>query len=110
MGDAELPRHAGSHSPRSTSIQTVTVTCCRDERAHEVPDVELAAAAERRDGRLRAICGHILAAAPMVAPDGPPCPLCAAVRAVKPREKQARWREWVHRFVHGPDAPPAAPR
>jgi hypothetical protein len=57
----------------------VTVTCCVDGHAHQVPDVELAAAASRPGGLVQAVCGHAIAAAPMVAPDGPPCLLCAAI-------------------------------
>jgi hypothetical protein len=79
--DAELPSDASARRARGAApVLTVTVTCCRDLRAHEGSDVELAAAAERRDGRVRAVCGHVLSAAPMVAPDGPPCPLCEAIR------------------------------
>jgi hypothetical protein len=48
-----------------------------------VLDVELAAAASRPDGLVHAICGHVIAAAPMVAPDGPPCALCSAVMDVR---------------------------
>lgn len=65
--------HAG---PR---VDTITVTCCIDSRAHEVPDAELAAAARRSDGHYQALCGHRIAAAPMVEPDGRPCLLCAAI-------------------------------
>ena len=62
------------------TVETVTVTCCIDDRAHEVPDTELAVAATRRDGYFQALCGHMIAAAPMVMPDGQPCQLCAAIR------------------------------
>jgi hypothetical protein len=61
------------------TVDTITVTCCIDSRAHEVPDTELAASARRRDGHYQALCGHIVAAAPMVEPDGQPCLLCAAI-------------------------------
>jgi hypothetical protein len=65
----------------------VTVTCTIDNHAHEVPDVELAAAASRPGGLVRAICGQAIAAAPMVAPDGPPCLLCTAISDVQ-RERR----------------------
>jgi hypothetical protein len=73
---------AGRHA-----ADTITVTCCLDARAHEVPDTELAAAARRSDGYYQALCGHMIAAAPMVEPDGQPCLLCAAIveRANAPR-------------------------
>jgi hypothetical protein len=62
------------------AVETVTVTCSLDSRAHEVPDAELAAAALRSDGHYQALCGHMVAAAPMVEPDGQPCLLCTAIR------------------------------
>jgi hypothetical protein len=60
-------------------VETVTVTCCIDTRAHEVPDAELAASVRRLDGYFQAVCGHRIAAASMVEPDGEPCLLCAAI-------------------------------
>ncbi|MHA6616626.1 hypothetical protein [Pseudonocardia sp. DLS-67] len=65
-----------SHGPAAT----VTVTCCRDDRSHRVLDVELAAACSQPRGLVRAICGHVIAPASLVAPDGPPCLLCTAIR------------------------------
>jgi hypothetical protein len=65
--------------PGRRTVDTITVTCSIDSRAHEVPDAELAAAARRSDGRYQALCGHRVAAAPMVEPDGQPCLLCAAI-------------------------------
>jgi hypothetical protein len=55
---------------------TISVTCVSDGRAHRVPDVEIATEAFRRDGYYQALCGHRVAAASMVEPDGRPCPLC----------------------------------
>ena len=60
-------------------VDTITVTCCIDARAHEVPDTELGAAARRGDGYYQALCGHMIAAAPMVEPDGESCRLCTAI-------------------------------
>ena len=62
------------------AVDTITVTCCVDSRAHEVPDAELAEAARRLDGYFQALCGHRITAASMVEPDGQPCLLCAAIR------------------------------
>jgi hypothetical protein len=62
------------------TVETVTMTCCLDERAHEVPDTELGHSTMRPDGYFQALCGHMIAAAPMVMPDGQPCQLCAAIR------------------------------
>ena len=52
------------------------MTCVSDGRAHRVPDVEIASEVFRRDGYYQALCGHRVAAASMVEPDGQPCPLC----------------------------------
>lgn len=68
----------GDHAGRRAA-DTITVTCTIDSRAHEVPDAELAAAARRTDGHYQALCGHMVAAAPMVEPDGQPCLLCIAI-------------------------------
>jgi hypothetical protein len=69
-----------SSGPRQPAVDTVTMTCCLDERAHEVPDTELGRSTMRPDGYFQALCGHMIAAAPMVMPDGQPCQLCAAIR------------------------------
>ncbi len=64
---------------RATSgIQTVIVTCSQDSRAHAVHDAQLATAPE--SGRYNALCGHLVAAAPMTEPDGEPCLLCEELR------------------------------
>lgn len=65
---------AGGHA-----VDTIIVTCSVDSRAHEVPDTELAASPRRSAGHYQALCGHMVAAAPMVEPDGQPCLLCAAI-------------------------------
>lgn len=69
---------SGDHLGRRT-LDTITVTCSIDSRAHEVPDAELAAAARRSNGHYQALCGHVVAAAPMVEPDGQRCLLCTAI-------------------------------
>ena len=83
---------SGDQAGRRT-VDTITVTCSIDSRAHEVPDAELAAAARRTDGHYQALCGHMVAAAPMVEPDGQPCLLCTAIleRTEAPR-RAARLR------------------
>jgi hypothetical protein len=70
---------SGGDQPGRRAVDTITVTCSIDSRAHEVPDAELAAATRRSDGHYQALCGHMVAAAPMVEPDGPPCLLCTAI-------------------------------
>jgi hypothetical protein len=74
------------------AADTITVTCSADSRAHEVPDTELAAAARRSDGHYQALCGHRVAAAPMVEPDGQPCLLCAAIVERTTPRRSARQR------------------
>jgi hypothetical protein len=62
----------------TSSLQTITVTCTQDSRAHAVHDAQLATALE--SGRYNALCGHLVAAAPMTEPDGEPCLLCEELR------------------------------
>jgi hypothetical protein len=81
------PEHAPS------DVQTVIVTCTLDSRAHAVHDYQLAAAVET--GRYNALCGHVVAAAPMAEPDGQPCLLCEALRdrpADPRRHRSLRWQ------------------
>lgn len=72
MGRAERERTESLHRSRST----VSVTCIADGWAHRVPDIELTAEMSQSDGYYQAVCGHRVAAASMVEPDGRPCPLC----------------------------------
>lgn len=55
---------------------TVSVTCIADGWSHRVPDIELTAEMSQTNGYYQAVCGHRVAAASMVEPDGRPCPLC----------------------------------
>ena len=72
MSRADRERVESLHKGRPT----ISVTCVSDGRAHRVPDVEIATETFRRDGFYQALCGHRVAAASMVEPDGLPCPLC----------------------------------
>ncbi len=67
---------SGEREP--SRVQTVIVTCTQDSRAHAVHDTQLATALE--SGRYNALCGHLVAAAPMTEPDGEPCLLCEELR------------------------------
>jgi hypothetical protein len=78
-GVGTLVGMSGGDQAGRRAVDTITVTCSIDSRAHEVPDAELAASARRSDGHYQALCGHMVAAAPMVEPDGQPCLLCAAI-------------------------------
>ncbi|MGE3288798.1 MAG: hypothetical protein AB7J32_22225 [Pseudonocardia sp.] len=61
--------------------------CADDGRTHTVTDVELASRSATT-GRYPALCGHIVTAAPMVAPNGAPCPDCRAAEAAPVRAGQ----------------------
>lgn len=79
-GAAPPAESVSSERPRTVSevVETITVTCAFDSRAHMVSDVEFTAPAGLDSGRYLAICGRVIWAAPMVAPEGKPCPLCMA--------------------------------
>jgi hypothetical protein len=78
-GVGTLDAMSGGDQAGRRAVDTITVTCAIDTRAHEVPDAELAASARQSDGHYQALCGHMVAAAPMVEPDGQPCLLCTAI-------------------------------
>lgn len=59
----------------------VSITSLTDDQAHQVTDTELANGVTARTGRYRALCGHLVVAAAMVAPDGRPCAPCGTVLA-----------------------------
>ncbi|MGH3614324.1 MAG: hypothetical protein ACRDRK_17390 [Pseudonocardia sp.] len=76
-------------------IETISVTCRIGNLAHEVPDAELAEGVSYRGGYCKALCGHMIAAAPMVMPDGEPCQLCAAIQDSDPPQR----RGWLQRIL-----------
>lgn len=71
-------RKQGRSDASSRGGPTVVITCIVDGRAHAVPEVQLAGPQANRRGRYVAVCGHMVTAAPMIEPEGAPCPLCAA--------------------------------
>ncbi len=79
VGRADRERVDSLHRGRPT----ISVTCVADGRAHRVSDVEIATEAARRDGYYQALCGHLVAAASMVEPDGLPCALCAEMCRIR---------------------------
>src|SRR5690606_20290062 len=87
------------------ALETVTVTCSLDSRAHDVPDAELAAAAPRSDGHYQAPRGHMVAGAPMVEPDRQPCLRCPAIRDRTPTTRP-RARRRLLRRAPSPNPPP----
>ncbi len=86
-------------------LYTIPVTCCRDGQAHNVTDES--AAAGRETGDYQALCGYVVAPAPMAAPVGRPCPGCTAVvTAHQPtptsaRRERHRQRGRLWRMLHG---------
>lgn len=67
--------------------ETVIVTCAIEGRAHAVPDTELTPSA-LDTGRFAALCGHVIAAAPLAEPDGEPCLECLELRTPPSRRRR----------------------
>ncbi len=70
---------------------TISITCLNDGLAHDVPDAQLAAAANARAGCYIAVCGHSVTAASLVEPDGKRCPLCEEVHGLSRPQRRRRW-------------------
>lgn len=64
--------------------ELVTLTSVLDCRAHMVTDIEFSSEHALRMGRYQALCGHLIAPAPMVDPDGTRCTRCAELGGVGP--------------------------
>jgi hypothetical protein len=79
-------------APELGGSSTVSVTCVSDGRCHSVLDAELAIGALHRSGYCAAVCGHVITPAPMVAPDGELCPVCAERDASHRRRRVSRYR------------------
>ena len=92
-----VPAPAAAPAPTAISegeldtgpIVTVTVTCVHDGHSHAVPDTELTSMTGG-SGYYRAVCGHVVAAAPMVAPEGAPCRHCDEARETKASPRARR--------------------
>lgn len=79
---------AGEPTPE---YELVTLTSVIDKRAHVVTDVELSSPDSARTGRYEALCGHLIAPAPMVEPDGATCDRCSEIgRARRPPRLSGR--------------------
>ncbi len=76
----------------------VHIRCDTDGYTHAVTEDEFAAG--RRDGRFRAVCGHVVLAAPMIEAPGRFDPVCRDVLRDAPAEpsvprqerRRSRWR------------------
>ena len=56
---------------------TTSMTCAADGLAHLLTDDAHTAGLAAGNGLYRALCGHRVAAAPLICPPGPSCPRCA---------------------------------
>jgi hypothetical protein len=63
---------------RRNTSRSITITCVVDGRDHLVSDRATTAGLAAGQGRYTAACGHVVVAAPMVAPPGPSCSSCVA--------------------------------
>lgn len=82
---AEVRPDSGEESPNPLAATTVRITCAIDSRTHEVGEQEFTTA---DSGRYRALCGAIVAAAPMAAPEGQRCERCLTARQPRARRTQ----------------------
>jgi hypothetical protein len=90
VGTVSRPR--GKSESSGLGGTTISVTCVIDGRCHSVPDEELAIGIAYRGGQYSAVCGHVVTPAPMVAPDGDLCPVCAERDASHRRRRGFRFR------------------
>lgn len=63
-----------------TTARSTTMTCALDGHDHLVEDQSATAGLVAGHGEYVAVCGHVVTAAPMVTPSGPPCFGCNAAR------------------------------
>lgn len=84
----------------ATATRPTELTCAMDQRAHLVTDDALPAALTAGHGCFRALCGHVVAASSLSAPDGQPCRACASVaEGDRPRRGHPRHRPGVVQAV-----------
>ncbi|MDQ3987826.1 MAG: hypothetical protein M3291_01245 [Actinomycetota bacterium] len=62
------------------TVQFTTITCAVEGSDHLVSNLAVAAGLTAGHGRYTAACGHVVVAAPMVAPQGPLCLDCGTAR------------------------------
>lgn len=87
---------AGS-GQETSECELVSLTSVIDSRAHMVTDVELSSPHAMQTGRYEALCGHLIAPAPLIEPDGARCRRCdeldrARRPAVEPAARRTRVR------------------
>lgn len=79
--------------------RTISMTCTRDGKSHEITDGAVAAGRAERLGQYNAICGHQVLPAPLASPDGDPCEDCIAAAVHKnpmPPRPRVRGRRGRH--------------
>lgn len=82
------------YGQEAAEYELVSLTSVIDSRAHMVTDVELSSPHAMRMGRYEALCGHLIAPAPLIEPDGTRCQRCdeldRALRPARPRARRSR--------------------
>ena len=82
----ERARGDSTQAPTPVPEVTVRLVCAFDSLTHDVGDDEFTRA---RSGRYRALCGTLVAAAPMAQPEGDRCDECdAVIRAARSRRRR----------------------
>lgn len=91
---------SAGHGQEATEFELVSLTSVIDSRAHMVTDVELSSPHAMRMGRYEALCGHLIAPAPLIEPDGARCRRCDELdRALRPTaQPQARRSRGIGRL------------
>jgi hypothetical protein len=73
---SQVPRHrARAQAHPAEPGRSIAVDCRTDGHRHQVP-ADVASHDLARDGRVRAVCGHLVIAAALADLPRPPCPLC----------------------------------
>ncbi len=103
------------------SLNTISMICIADGKAHEITDYAMAAGQAARAGNYCALCGHRVMPAPLIEP-GAPCLQClATLRAGRRPERRDgrkpgrhrhpipdRGLSWLRGLLHAP-LPPTVP-
>ncbi|MDQ3152981.1 MAG: hypothetical protein M3R63_15145 [Actinomycetota bacterium] len=105
------------------SLNTISVTCVADGKAHEITDYAMAAGHAARAGNYCALCGHRVTPAPLVEPSGAPCRDCLVTLRAERRPESRHGRNpdrhrhtipdrglsWLRGLLHAPMSPTAPP-
>jgi hypothetical protein len=88
---------SAGYGRETSECELVSLTSVIDSRAHMVTDVELSSPHAMQNGRYEALCGHLIAPAPLIDPDGARCRRCDELDrsrrpAVEPSARRTRAR------------------